>query len=181
MNHDCCDSKNKKIIKKKGVDSFLIGIIAVTILILGGAVYFGSKMGATSQVIADSQVSMMAGESRHDWGTIDINGGTVNKSFTIENKGSIPLKLYDVKTSCMCTTAQLKTAEQVSKKFGMHEKNPSVFEVQPGETVDLIVEFDPAFHGPSGVGPISRVVTMSTNSAENPTLSFQLNANVVKK
>ena len=80
----------------------------------------------------------------------------------------------------MCTTAQLKTAEQSSKKFGMHQKNSSVFEVNPGETAELLVEFDPAFHGPSGVGMISRTITMNTNDTKNPTLEFSLTANVVK-
>lgn len=180
MQHDCCKTDSKKP-SKKGIDSFLIGIIVVTVLILGGAVYFGTKMGATTQVTADTQVETQIGETKYDWGTIDINGGIVSKSFTIENSGTTPLKLYDVKTSCMCTTAQLKTASNSSKKFGMHEKNSSVFEVAPGESAEVLVEFDPLFHGPSGVGPISRTVTMNTNDASRPTLSFQLSANVVKQ
>lgn len=180
MQHDCCKIDSKKP-SKKGIDSFLIGIIVVTVLILGGAVYFGTKMGATTQVTADTQVETQIGETKYDWGTIDINGGIVSKSFTIENSGTTPLKLYDVKTSCMCTTAQLKTASNSSKKFGMHEKNSSVFEVAPGESAEVLVEFDPLFHGPSGVGPISRTVTMNTNDASRPTLSFQLSANVVKQ
>lgn len=180
MQHDCCKTDSKKP-SKKGIDSFLIGIVVVTVLILGGAVYFGTKMGATTQVSADTQVETQIGETKYDWGTIDINGGIVSKSFTIENSGTTPLKLYDVKTSCMCTTAQLKTASNSSKKFGMHEKNRSVFEVAPGESAEVLVEFDPLFHGPSGVGPISRTVTMNTNDANRPTLSFQLSANVVKQ
>jgi len=63
----------------------------------------------------------------------------------------------------------------------MHEKSSSVFEVKPGETAELLVEFDPAFHGPSGVGPITRTITMNTNDVKNPVLSFNLTANVVKK
>jgi len=180
MNHDCCSPNNKKQNTKKGPDSFLVGIIVVTVLILGGAVYFGSKIGVTTEVMTDTQVSMEVAENRFDWGAIDINGGIVSKSFAIENKGSTTLKLYDIRTSCMCTTAQLKTAEQSSKKFGMHEKNSSVFEVNPGETAELLVEFDPAFHGPSGVGMISRTITMNTNDTKNPTLEFSLTANVVK-
>lgn len=180
MQHDCCKTDSKKP-SKKGIDSFLIGIVVVTVLILGGAVYFGTKMGTTTQVSADTQVETQIGETKYDWGTIDINGGIVSKSFTIENSGTTPLKLYDVKTSCMCTTAQLKTASNSSKKFGMHEKNSSVFEVAPGESAEVLVEFDPLFHGPSGVGPISRTITMNTNDANRPTLSFQLSANVVKQ
>lgn len=171
---------NKQQGVKKGSDSFVIWIIVVTVLILGGAVYFGSKIGLSAQVTTDSQVSVAVKENRFDWGTIDINGGIVSKTFTITNEGSAPLKLYEVKTSCTCTTAQLKTADQTSKKFAMHDRNTDVFEVQPQETAELVITFDPAFHGPSGVGPASRVVTINTNDVENPTLTFQLMANVVK-
>lgn len=183
MSHDCCSPKGKKPKhnKKKRIDSFMTGVIGITLLLFVGVIYFGTKLGATTEVSADNQVNMQVAESRYDWGTIDINGGVVNKTFSIENTGSSPLKLYDVVTSCMCTTAQLKTPSQTSKQFGMHEKSTSVFEVQPGETAELVVEFDPLFHGPSGVGPISRTVTVNTNDANQPALSFHLSANVVKK
>ena len=161
-------------------DKFLLGIVIVTVLVLTLAVFFGTRMGKTTQVTADSRVTMSVDSNRHDWGTINLGGGIVSKSFAIENKGASPLKLYGVKTSCMCTTAQLKTSSQASPKFKMHEKNSYVFEVNPGETAELIVEFDPAFHGPSGTGPINRTITMNTNDGKNPTLSFNLTANVVK-
>ena len=166
---------------KGRLDPFVAGIVIITILILGGAVLFGTKTGATTQVTADTQVVMSVDSNRYDWGTIDLNGGIVSKSFAIEKKGLTPLKLYDVKTSCVCTTAQLRTASQTSPRFKMHEKSSSVFEVKPGETAELLVEFDPAFHGPSGVGPITRTITMNTNDVKNPVLSFNLTANVVKK
>lgn len=180
MNHHCCEPQPDSAPRKRKFDPFLMGIVAITLLFLGAVIYFGTRVGATAQVNANDQVTMTVAENSYDWGTIDINGGIVSKSFIIENKGSVPLKLYDIKTSCMCTTAQLKTAKQVSKKFGMHEKTSSVFEVQPGEMAELIVEFDPAFHGPSGVGPISRTITVNTNDSSNPALSFHLTANVVK-
>ncbi len=181
MQQNCCTTKVKKQKTKKGIDSFLLGIIVVTVLLLGGAIFFGARLGATTQVVADSQVTTQIENTRHDWGTIDIDGGVVSKTFTIENKGSSPLKLYDVQTSCMCTTAQLQSQGRSSKRFSMHEKNGSVFEVNPGEKAELLVEFDPAFHGPSGVGPISRTVTINTNDASNPSLSFQVTATVVKQ
>lgn len=183
MAHDCCNSrKNPKNNKsKKGVDTFLVGIVAFTLLALGGIVYLGIKIGATPQVATDQQTSINVDQLQHDWGTINMNDGVVSKTFAIENQGETTLKLYNTKTSCMCTTAQLKTANQVSKKFGMHEKSANIFEVQPGETAELLVEFDPAFHGPSGVGPISRTVTLNTNDSSHQTLSFKLTANVVKE
>lgn len=192
MQHDCCDEPNDKNMgkmngmkkmgkmKSSGPDKFLIGIVLGTLLILGGAIYFGSKIGASTQITSIEEVSVNTDANTHDWGEIDINGGIVSKSFLISNGSDSVLKLYQVKTSCMCTTAQLKTSSVTSPKFKMHEKSSFVVEVPPGETAELIVEFDPAFHGPSGVGPISRTITMSTNDSKNPTISFQLAANVVK-
>ena len=180
MNHDCCNLSNKKGAEKGGIDPFVLGVIIITVFLLGIAIYFGTKTGATSQVTTDTQVVLSTDSKVHDWGTIDINGGIVSKSFAIKNTGSSVLKLYNVKTSCMCTTAQLKTPDVTSKKFKMHEASTDVIEVKPGEAAELIVEFDPAFHGPSGVGPINRTITMDTNDVNNPTLSFNLTANVVK-
>ncbi|PIY80335.1 MAG: hypothetical protein COY80_03430 [Candidatus Pacebacteria bacterium CG_4_10_14_0_8_um_filter_42_14] len=182
MSHDCCKKPEQKKNRKGGVDMFIVWIVIATVLILGIAVYFGTKTGVkTSEVTASSEVSMSVDSRSYDWGTINYGGGIVSKSFSITNTSDTVLKFYDVKTSCMCTTAQLLSAGQSSKKFGMHEKTRSVFEVEPGETVEVLVEFDPAFHGPSGVGPISRTVTMNTNDSNNPTLSFQLAANVIKE
>jgi len=181
MNHDCCSPTNKKEARRGGIDSFIVGIIIVTVFILGGAVYFGTKTGAAIQVDTDRETKVFIDSNKYDWGMVDYDGGIVSKSFSIKNAGSSVLKLYDVTTSCMCTTAQLKSFESTSKKYGMHEKSTDVFEIKPGETAELIVEFDPAFHGPSGVGPISRTVTMNTNDAKNPILSFSLTASVVKK
>lgn len=181
MSHDCCNPSDDKKLKGGGPDKFIIGIFVATFLILGIAVFFGSRMGATPQITADSQVSVSVDSNKYDWGTIDYDKGIVSKNFEIKNTSNSALKLYDVKTSCMCTTAQLRTASQTSKKFAMHEKNSSVFEVQPGETAQLLIEFDPAFHGPGGVGPITRTITMSTNDAKNSTLTFNLTGNVIKK
>lgn len=180
MSHDCCSPSNNKNIKGGGPDKFIIGIVVVTVLILGIAVFFGTRMGSTPQVTADSQVSVSVDANKYDWGTIDYDKGIVSKNFGIKNTSNTTLKLYNVKTSCMCTTAQLKTPEVTSKKFGMHESSSDVVEVKPGETAELVVEFDPAFHGPSGVGPITRTITMSTNDTKNPTLTFNLTGTVVK-
>jgi len=181
MNHDCCSHSNNKNIKGGGPDKFMIGIVVITVLILGIAVFFGTRMGATPQVTADSQVALSVDSNKFDWGTIDYDGGIASKTFPIKNTSNSVLKLYDVKTSCMCTTAQLKTPEVTSKKFKMHETSADVIEVKPGETAELLVEFDPAFHGPSGVGPITRTITMNTNDTKNSMLTFNLTGNVVKK
>ena len=88
MNHDCCKPSNKKDIKGKGPDKFVVGIVIVTVLILGLAVFFGTRMGATTQITADAKAAMSVDSNKYDWGTIDLNGGIVSKSFSIKNTGS---------------------------------------------------------------------------------------------
>lgn len=180
MSHDCCSPSYNKKIKGHGPDKFIVGTVVATILILGIAIFFGTRMGGTPLVTADSQVSVSVDSNTYDWGTIDYDKGIVAKNFEIKNTSNTALKLYNVKTSCMCTTAQLKTPEATSKKYKMHESSSEVILVKPGETALLLVEFDPAFHGPSGVGPITRTISMDTNDAKNPALSFNLTGNVVK-
>lgn len=181
MNHHRDNASNNKSLKKRNVDPFIISIAVITVLILGVAIFFGVKMGSTAEITTDSQVELLVDENKYDWGVIDYDGGIVSKNFTIKNTSSSILKLYNVKTSCMCTTAQLKTSAVTSKKFGMHETSTEVIEVKPQEMAELIVEFDPSFHGPSGVGSVTRIITMDTNDTKNSTLSFNLIGNVVKK
>ncbi len=159
-----------------------MGILGFTLLAIIGVFYLGTRSKKVAdEVASDEQVQLSVDETNHDWGEIDIDGGNVSHTFSIKNTGEGILKLHDVVTSCMCTTAQLKTADNSSRRFGMHEKSVTIFDVPPGETAELVVEFDPDYHGPSGVGSISRSVTMKTNDPDNPELAFRLVGNVVKK
>jgi len=174
-----------KPIKIKGIsgeiDMFIVWIVIITIGILVVAIYFGIKTKSINKITDSSEVSMTVDANTYDWGIIDYDVGIVSKNFSIKNTGNTTLQLYNIKTSCMCTTAQLKTPEVTSRKYGMHEKTTGVIEVKPGETANLLVEFDPAFHGPSGLGPITRTVTINTNSTKNSVLTFNLSGTVVKK
>lgn len=180
MSKNCCKTTNTKSSNILGVDYFLLSIILATLTILGVVIFLGTKLGSTPDVSASANTKIEVEETRHNWGDIDYDIGVISKTFTIKNTGNDTLKLYDIKTSCMCTTAQLKTDDSTSKKFGMHEKVPEVFEVPAGETVEVFVEFQPAFHGPSGLGPITRLITMNTNDESNPTVTFYLSGNVVQ-
>jgi len=119
------------------------------------------------------------GKTDHDWGTIGINDGKVRATYTIKNEGTESLKLFNIVTSCACTTAQIKVGEKTSPEFGMHTKSQYVSEVSPKKTAELIAVFDPAFHGPSGTGPITRQIMIETNDKTNPQLAFTAEAVVV--
>lgn len=169
--------KNKKI--KPKTDKFIIGIILASFLILAGAVFLASRIEGPPEVVASQNAKAQVAETKHDWEEIKLNGGDVKKTFVIKNAGTDPLQLANIKTSCMCTTAQVKIGEEQSPFFGMHSKSSWLGEVIPGENAELEIVFDPAYHGPSGLGPITREVVVETNDKDNPQLTFTLTANVV--
>ncbi len=161
-------------------NKILIIIGAITLLLLTGVVLLAGKTSSTAKVAASSDAKAFVRSTGYDWGQIGINNGKVEAVFDIENQGQGSLKLFNVTTSCACTTAQLITKNGESPLFGMHIKSDFVSEVAAGEKATLKVVFDPLFHGPNGLGPISREVTVSTNDEANPKLVFNTTADVIK-
>lgn len=158
-----------------------IGIILFTILILVGGIFLVSGESLSSATITSSQSAKAAvNQKNYDWGNISFNGGNVSKSFTIKNTGTDILKLTNIKTSCHCTKAQVKIGDTASPYFGMSSISSWVGNIAPGQEAQLEVIFDPAYHGPQGVGPISRLVSVETNDASNPRIEFSLTGTVIK-
>lgn len=168
--------KNKKSNTK--TDKIIIGIILVSFLILAGGLFLVSRMKGAPEVIVSQNAKARVEETEHDWGEIKLDGGDVKKTFVIKNVGTDSLQLANVKTSCMCTTAQVKIGDEKSPFFGMHSRSSWVGEVAPGEEAKLEVVFDPAYHGPSGIGSITREVVVETNDKNNLKLTFTSTANV---
>lgn len=158
----------------------IIAIVVSTVLLLVGIVFLATKMSNAAKVDASSDAKAVVKSNKYDWGEIGINNGVVEANFEIVNEGENTLKLYNVTTSCACTTARLITAKATSPVFGMHTKSGYVMDVEPGDKATLKVIFDPLFHGPNGLGPISRTITVTSNDASNPTLTFDLSAQVIK-
>lgn len=149
-------------------------------MIIAGAVLFlGKTETQQPKVAAATNASLTTDSTSFDWGTIQLNAGKVSKTFTITNTGSETLKLYEISTSCMCTTAQVKIDGTASPLFAMHQKSGWLGEVAAGKSAELEVVFDPAFHGPQGVGDISRQITVKTNAESSSELMFNLTAKVV--
>lgn len=158
---------------------FIIGVLAATFVILVGAIYLIQKT-RQAQVSTSASVSLETDSRNFDWGQIPYAGGDASKNFSIKNKGTEVLKLYNVKTSCACTNAFLSIDGVESPQFGMHTTSGWVGEVRPGGEAVLGVVFDPDFHGPGGVGAISRTISVQTNDEANPKIEFTLTGTVVK-
>lgn len=159
----------------------IIGLIVLTILILGGGIFVLSSSATTPAKITASQNAKAEVPAKtFDWGNIPYSGGNATKTFTIKNTGTGVLQLSGVKTSCTCTKAQVTIDGKGSPYFSMHSTTSWVGEVAPGKEAKLLVIFDPAFHGPTGVGPVERLISMNTNDVQNPTIEFTLKGVVVK-
>jgi len=157
----------------------IIASIIATFAIIFGGVYFVSKSGPQS-LTTSTKVKAVVAETNHDWGDIPLTGGNATKTFSITNQGPGTLTLANVTTSCMCTNAQVTIGEDQSPFFGMHSNSSWQGQVPAGESAEILIEFDPAFHGPNGFGQITRQVSLETNDQANPKITFNLSANVVK-
>lgn len=156
----------------------IIAIVLVSTLLLGGVVWAMSGSNQ-AQVINSANAKAETENVFHNWGEIGIRDGDVVAEFPIKNSGTDVLQLYNLTTSCSCTNAQFVSQDgDESPLFGMHSKSKYIYEVQPGEIVTLKAIYDPMFHGPSGVGSITRQVTVQTNDSKNPQLTFNMSAEV---
>lgn len=160
----------------------IVFFVLLTALILFGGVYVLSATNQASPDVSSSKNAKAAvSESfNYDWGNIAYDKGVVTKDFTIKNTGSDKLKIFNVKTSCHCTKAHVTINGNESQDFGMDGLSSWVGEVAPGEKATLTAIFDPAFHGPQGIGPVNRFVSIETNDSAQSKLTFTLTGKVVK-
>lgn len=113
---------------------------------------------------------LSASETSFNFGSISMAAGKVTHRFRVNNSSADPVVIQKLYTSCMCTTAALIKGVRQFGPFGMpgHTPIPVINQtLAPGERAYIEVVFDPAAHGPAGVGPIERVVIVE-NSAQPP-------------
>ena len=151
-----------------------------SVLLLAIGIFLTIDRSQSQVLSANSDAKAITPITNYDWGQINMNDGKVEARFPIKNDGSTPLVLSEAQTSCMCTTATLSFQGKTSPPIGMHAKSAYTLQVPPAQEAELSVVFDPAFHGPSGVGQIDRQVTMRTNDPAKPELTFILKAVVTR-
>lgn len=118
---------------------------------------------AKAAVAAPATRSLDARERHFDFGSISMAAGKVSHRFWFRNEGTEPVLLHRIHTSCMCTTATLVKGMRIVGTFGMagHGPLPDVNQtLAPGEAAYIDAVFDPAAHGPAGLGRTERVITI---------------------
>lgn len=144
--------------------ALVFGAVIGGFMLLGRPATSGKLQGSTSP----RNVSQLAvSESVYDFGTVSMAAGKVSHVFTIKNPTPKPQTATKLYTSCMCTAATLLYKGRQVGPFGMpgHGFIPEISEtIAPGEEAAVEVVFDPAAHGPAGVGRIERTVILETSS-----------------
>ena len=157
----------KQTTKKQSTTTFVIIILSLIIgggLILWSYSVAGKSGSAPKEEIASDQGPLAGTESAYDFGEVSMATGLVNHEFVLRNNSSAPVKIGRAETSCMCTTVYLKTGGKEVGPFGMagHSGigNNANLTISPSEELIVRTVFDPAAHGPAGVGQVERQVIL---------------------
>ena len=169
--------------KKNQLVILIIFVVAIVLVILFAKQTEPSRLENEPSALINSTRdvgALVATESFYDLGTISMSTGKVSRVFKITNSGGAPVQVKKIYTSCMCTTATLTTKEGKAGPFGMpgHEAIPTISQiVAPNEEASIEAIFDPAAHGPAGVGRVRRSIYIETDSQKEP-LELIFEANV---
>ncbi|MBU6370568.1 MAG: DUF1573 domain-containing protein [Patescibacteria group bacterium] len=158
-------------------------ILAVCLAIFGlfvlGYANSGSSAASVQGVPANAPASALAASSTfYDFGTISMRNGDVSRDFTFTNPANHDVTITQVETSCMCTSALLVEPDGSTKgpfgMPGMGGMNATDETIKAGVTRTLRVIFNPAAHGPAGVGSIDRFILLT--DASGGALKFEIKA-----
>ncbi|MDP2651493.1 MAG: DUF1573 domain-containing protein, partial [bacterium] len=164
--------------------------IIYAIVVLAGALglfmILSSGNPGTAVLPTRSQVesgSLLTAEERmHDFGTISMRDGLVTKNYVIKNNTDKDIKIDSVVTSCMCTNAFILRSGEKLGPFGMPGHGASVPKaneiIKAGEEWTIEAVFDPAAHGPLGVGRADRSIYIVDETGAALELRFIADVNL---
>lgn len=146
-----------------GVVLIVVALAVAIIAASPGTKSAAPAVSAPAGAAALPDGALRARETHFDFGPISMAAGKVSHRYLFRNESAAPVLIRQVYTSCMCTTATLVKGMRVIGSYGMpgHGPMPAVNEtLAPNEAAYVDVVFDPAAHGPAGLGRTERVVTI---------------------
>lgn len=153
---------------------------AVILVIIIGFVWISGRSSENSNSLASltGPGALTAAENFFDFGEISMAKGDVSHDFRVKNTGVKPVNIIKTYTSCMCTTAILQMASgKELGPYGMPGHGgfaPAINQIAaPGEEITVRAIFDPAAHGPAGVGPIERAIYIENDSGKPVEIQFK--------
>jgi hypothetical protein len=158
------------------MNKFIIGAIALVVLIIGFvAISSNSDSNNLSEAVGVSNSKIVVLEPPYDFGDIEIFDGKVDTTYTLKNEGTEAVTITKAGTSCMCTEGVI-----AGLTFGMHGSDVDSVTIPAGGEEIVTAIYDPLAHGPSGTGPVTRMLQLETNSTETPQIELRFSANVIK-
>ncbi|MCL4405574.1 DUF1573 domain-containing protein [Patescibacteria group bacterium] len=159
---------NKKVI---------IVILIIAFALVGLVMWSYSRVGESTQVQLNTPSQLTVSETLYDFGALSMANGKVDHLFHITNPTDKDISINNIQTSCMCTTAYFVNGTSKDGPFGMPGMGGSTAanETIPAHgTKDVDVVYDPAAHGPAGVGNIDRFIYISQTNGG--TLQLEIKA-----
>lgn len=149
-------------------------IVLAAALVVGGLLVWSYEKGGASasavQGISQTGVKsvLAATTTMYDLGDVPINGGEAVREFTVANPTDKDVLVSTLVTSCMCTAAYIVEPGGSAKgPFGMPGMGyvpPADETIPAGESRVIRAVFDPAAHGPAGLGAIDRFITLTDST-----------------
>lgn len=149
-------------------------IVGVTVFLFSGIIWLATPAPAPESaghehenLVANVSAVLAVNGPNYDFGPISMAKGKVSHLYSAKNTSSEPMNLVKLYTSCMCTSATLIIDGVRKGPFGMpgHAAIPTLnLTIPAGKEFQVEAVFDPAAHGPAGVGTIARTVTLETST-----------------
>ena len=146
----------------------LVGLLVVISVVTPAPSPDGAAVKQVSSILSSE-------EAQYDFGNVSMANGLVTHEYQVSNNSDQPILIDKMFTSCMCTEAELAIDGKVYGSFGMPGHGlmaRQIATLAPGQTATVTAKFDPAAHGPAGVGPVKRDVYFTVGKNENVTVSF---------
>lgn len=154
----------------------------VVLLFIAFLVWLVSASKQNSLTSTESKNSALeVKQNQYDFGEISMANGKVEYDFEIINKTQESTKIKKIYTSCMCTEAVVEIGDKKFGPFGMpgHGLIPSINQdIKTGDKFIVKAIFNPAAHGPAGLGRIERQIYIEEEGVKNP-LTLTIRASVI--
>ncbi|MDP3725592.1 MAG: DUF1573 domain-containing protein [bacterium] len=151
-----------------------IGVLALGALLLLG----GNDGTETAQNESSGTPVFTVDTKKIELGEVAVQGD-YPAEFTISNTGDAPLEISDVRTSCMCTFAEIMIGGEKSPEFNMVMHNsPTTRQwkgvLEPGESAIARVIYKP--HLMPVQGSVDRYLVFTTNDPNNREVQLGVHA-----
>lgn len=137
-----------------------VAAVVLAVTVLAGAFFVSSGGGPGPKFYADHLT--------YDFGHVEQT--THDHSFPIENRGESDLRVFELSSSCDCTSAHVVIGGVAGPHFSMHDKPDWVGVIPPWTSATLVVLYDAVQMPDLYTGP--RAVYLRTNDPGNPEVTF---------